>query len=296
MLKRTIYIGNPAYLKLKDLQLQIIDPENKEVKGSASIEDLGFLVLDHAQITLSHPIILALQQQNVAIISCDESHLPLGLMLPMSGHVEHSERLKHQINCSEPLRKQLWKQTVEAKIFQQKEVLRKRNLDHASLIKYMNEVKSGDSTNMEGIAAQYYWKQLFDDFTRERKGDAPNNFLNFGYSVLRSMVARALVSSGLHPTIGIFHRNKYNAYCLADDIMEPYRPYVDDLVVDWMKLPESTPILDRQAKAYLLQLATKDVYINGLQRPLMTAISITSSSLCKCFMGESRVIHYPIMR
>ena len=295
MLKRTIYIGNPAYLKLKDLQLQIIDPETKEVKGSVPVEDLGFLVLDHPQITLSHPVILLLQQQNVAIISCDESHLPLGLMLPISGHVEHSERLKHQINCSEPLRKQLWKQTVEAKIFQQKEVLRKFNIEHSSLLKYMNEVKSGDSTNMEGIAAQYYWKQLFDDFTRERKGDAPNNFLNFGYAILRSMVARALVCSGLHPTIGIFHRNKYNAYCLADDIMEPYRPYVDTLVIEWMQKSEASHVLDKQAKAYLLQLATKDVYINGLQRPLMTALSITTSSLCKCFIGESRIIHYPMM-
>lgn len=295
MLKRTIYIGNPVYLKLKDNQLQIIDPDTKEVKGSAPIEDLGFVVLDHPQITLSHPVILLLQQQNVAIISCDESHLPLGLMLPISGHVEHSERLKHQINCSEPLRKQLWKQTVEAKIFQQKEVLRKLNIEHESLLRYMNEVKSGDSTNMEGIAAQYYWKQLFDDFTRERKGDAPNNFLNFGYAVLRSMVARALVCSGLHPTIGIFHRNKYNAYCLADDIMEPYRPYVDQLVVEWMQKPEATHVLDKQAKAHLLQLATKDVYINGLQRPLMTALSITTSSLCKCFLGESRIIHYPMM-
>lgn len=295
MLKRTIYIGNPAYLKLKDNQLQIVDPESKELKGSVPIEDMGFLVLDHPQITLSHPVILLLQQHNVAIISCDESHLPLGLMLPISGHVEHSDRLKHQINCSEPLRKQLWKQTVEAKIFQQKEVLRKRNIEHESLLKYMNEVKSGDSTNMEGIAAQYYWKQLFDDFTRERKGDAPNNFLNFGYAVLRSMVARALVSSGLHPTIGIFHRNKYNAYCLADDVMEPYRPYVDTLVVEWMQQPQATHVLDKEAKAYLLQLATKDVYINGLQRPLMTALSITTSSLCKCFMGESRVIHYPMM-
>lgn len=296
MLKRTIYIGNPAYLKLKDNQLKIEDPLTKEVKGSVPVEDMGFLVLDHPQITLSHPVILALQQQNVAIISCDESHLPLGLMLPISGHVEHSERLKHQINCSEPLRKQLWKQTVEAKIYQQKEVLRKHNLEHEPLSKYMNEVKSGDSTNMEGIAAQYYWGQLFDDFTRERKGDAPNNFLNFGYAVLRSMVARALVSSGLHPTIGIFHRNKYNAYCLADDIMEPYRPYVDDLVVDWVTHPESTHVLDKSAKTHLLQLATKDVYINGLQRPLMTALSITTSSLCKCFMGESRVIHYPMMQ
>lgn len=295
MLRRTIYIGNPAYLKLKDNQLKIEDPTTKEIKGSVPIEDLGFLVLDHYQITLSHQLIVALQQNNVAIISCDESHLPLGLMLPMHGHVEHSERLKHQINCSEPLRKQLWKQTVEAKIYQQKEVLRKNGLPYDAMIGYMNDVKSGDATNMEGIAAQHYWKYLFDDFTRERKGDAPNNFLNFGYAILRSMVARALVSSGLHPTIGIFHKNKYNAYCLADDIMEPYRPYVDGLVVDWMKQTDSH-LLDKSAKAHLLQLATYDVYINGLQRPLITALSITTSSLCKCFMGENRVIHYPMIK
>ncbi len=295
MLKRTIYIGNPAYLKLKDNQLKIEDVATKEVKGSVPIEDLAFLVLDHYQITLSHQLIIALQQNNVAIISCDESHLPLGLMLPMNGHVEHSERLRYQINCSEPLRKQLWKQTVEAKIYQQKEVLKHYNLHYEPMTNYMNEVKSGDSTNMEGIAAQHYWKYLFDDFTRERKGDAPNNFLNFGYAILRSMVARALVGSGLHATIGIFHKNKYNAYCLADDIMEPYRPYVDLLVVDWLTKTNDT-LLDKAAKAHLLQLATYDVYINGVQRPLITALSITTSSLCKCFMGEQRIIHYPMLK
>ena len=295
MLKRTIYIGNPTYLKLKDNQLKIEDPATKEVKGSVPIEDLGFLLLDHYQITISHQLIVMLQQNNVAIISCGESHLPLGLMLPMNGHVEYSERLRYQINCSEPLRKQLWKQTVEAKIYQQKEVLRKNKLPFDSMTTYMNEVKSGDTTNMEGIAAQHYWKYLFDDFTRERKGDAPNNFLNFGYAILRSMVARALVSSGLNPTIGIFHKNKYNAYCLADDIMEPYRPYVDLLVVDWLAQTDSYT-LDKSAKAHLLQLATYDVYINGLQRPLITALSITTSSLCKCFMGENRVIHYPLIK
>lgn len=296
MLKRTIYIGNPSYLKVKDNQLYIEEPLLKEIKGVIPIEDIGFLILDHPQITLSNPLIVMMQQHNVAIISCDESHLPLGLMLPISGHVEHSERLKHQITISEPLRKQLWKQTVESKIFQQKELLRKLKLPHDTLSKYMNEVKSGDSTNMEGIAAQYYWSQLFDNFLRERKGEAPNNFLNFGYAILRSMVARALVCSGLHPTIGIFHRNKYNAYCLADDIMEPYRPYVDEMVWEWMANPIATHELDKNAKSHLLQLATRDVYINGLQRPLMTALSITTSSLCRCYMGVSRVIHYPIFR
>src|SRR5690606_25636330 len=188
MLKRTIYIGNASYLKFRDNRLTIEDPSTKETKGSSPIEDIGFVVVDHYQITFSRQLIIALQQNNVALISCDETHLRLGLMLPISGHVEHSERLKYQINCSEPLRKQLWKQTVEAKIYQQKEVLRKHHLFYEPMITYMNDVKSGDTTNMEGIAAQHYWKHLFDDFTRERKGDAPNNFLNFGYAILRSMV------------------------------------------------------------------------------------------------------------
>lgn len=295
MLKRTIYIGNPSYLKLKDHQLKIEDIQSKETKGSVPIEDLGFLVLDHYQITISHQLILALQQNNVAIISCDESHLPFGLMLPMNGHVAHSERLKHQINISEPLRKQLWKQTVEAKIFQQKALLTKYGYTEKPMQNYLNNVKPGDITNMEGIAAQYYWRQLFDNFTRERDGDAPNNFLNFGYAILRSMVARALVSSGLNPTIGIFHRNKYNPYCLADDIMEPYRPYVDELVLEWINKPFRPTEMDKQAKAHLLQIATKDVKIDGLTRPLLVALSHTTSSLYKCMIGEQRVIRFPEM-
>ena len=289
MLKRTIYIGNPSYLKLKDNQLKIEDGITKELKGSVAVEDLGFLVLDHYQITLSHQLIIALQQHNVAIISCDESHLPLGLMLPMSGHVEHSERLKHQINLSEPLKKQLWKQTVEAKIYQQKSLLSKFGYVSEPMRTYMTNVKSGDTSNMEGIAAQHYWKQLFENFTRERDGDAPNNYLNFGYSILRSMVARALVSSGLNPTIGIFHRNKYNAYCLADDIMEPYRPYVDELVLEWLSKPFRPTELSKEAKTHLLKI----VKIDGLTRPLLVAVSSTTSSLYKCMTGEQRTIRYP---
>lgn len=295
MLKRTLYIGNPAYLKLKDNQLQVTDPETKELKGSATVEDLGFLVLDHYQITISHQLIVFLQGNNVAIISCDAHHLPHGLMLPMSGHVEHSERLKHQLKVSEPLRKQLWKQTVEAKISQQMLLLKKLKKHYEPMVDYLNNVKSGDSTNMEGIAAQHYWKYLFDDFSREREGEAPNNFLNFGYAILRSVVARALVSSGLNPTLGIFHRNKYNAYCLADDIMEPYRPYVDELVYKLMLLPTRPQELSREVKAELLKIMICDVMIMGKIRPLMVSVSSTTSSLYKCFTGEERVLKYPLM-
>lgn len=295
MIKRTLYIGNPAYLKLKDNQLQVIDPETREVKGSAPIEDLAFLVLDNYQITLSHQLIVALQGNNVAIISCDAQHLPFGLMLPMSGHVEHSERLKVQINVSEPLRKQLWKQTVEAKISQQMLLLKKLGKEYEPMTEYLNAVKTGDSTNMEGIAAQYYWKRMYENFSREREGEAPNNFLNYGYSIIRSIVARALVSSGLHPTIGLFHRNKYNPYCLADDIMEPYRPYVDELVYGLMNLPTRPTELTTPIKAELLKLASCDVMMMQKRRPLMVAVSSTTSSLYKCYTGEQRVIRYPLL-
>lgn len=295
MLKRTLYIGNPAYLKLKDNQLQVIDPETREVRGSAPVEDLAFLVLDNYQITLSHQLIVALQGNNVAIISCDAQHLPFGLMLPMNGHVEHSERLKVQMNVSEPLRKQLWKQTVEAKISQQMLLLKKLGKEYEQMTEYLNAVKSGDSTNMEGIAAQYYWKRMYENFSREREGEAPNNFLNYGYSIIRSIVARALVSSGLHPTIGLFHRNKYNPYCLADDIMEPYRPYVDELVYGLMNLPTRPTELTTPIKAELLKLASCDVMMMQKLRPLMVAVSSTTSSLYKCYTGEQRVIRYPLL-
>lgn len=295
MLKRTIYIGNPAYLKLKDNQLKIIDPETKSEKGSVPVEDMAILMLDNYQITISHQLIIALQGRSVAVISCDAHHLPFALMLPMAGHVEHSERLKNQINISEPLRKQLWKQTVEAKISQQMLLLKKLGRPHEQLTVYMNEVKSGDATNMEGIAAQYYWKHLFEDFSREREGKSPNNFLNFGYAVLRSIVARALVSSGLNPALGIFHRNKYNAYCLADDIMEPYRPYVDWMVLKYLDNNPDTPELTKDAKAYLLQIATHDTMIMQKLRPLMVAVSSTTSSFYKCLIGDLRMIRYPLL-
>lgn len=296
MLKRTIYIGNPAYLKFKDNQMLIIDPETKEIKGTVTIEDLGFLVLDNYQITISHQLMVALQGSNVAVISCDAQHLPFGLMLPMNGHVEHSERLKVQMNVSEPLRKQLWKQTVEAKISQQLLLLKKLGKEHEPMTGYLNSVRSGDSTNMEGIAAQFYWKQMYEDFSREREGDAPNNFLNYGYAIVRSVVARALVSSGLNTTIGVFHRNKYNPYCLADDIMEPYRPYVDELVYHLYHLPSRPTELTREIKGELLKVMSCDVVMMQKLRPLMVAVSTTTSSLYKCYTGELRVIRYPTMK
>lgn len=294
MLFRSIYIGNPAYLKLKDNQLKILCPETKSEKGSVPVEDLGLLMLDHWQITVSHQLIQRLMGNNVVVISCDAFHLPHGIMLPMFGHTEHSQRVKDQLEASEPLKKQLWKQTVECKIENQIEVLRRLSNYFEPMLDYQKNVKSGDITNMEGIAAQHYWKYLISlDFLRQRFGDSPNQFFNFGYSVLRSIVARAIVETGLLPVLGIFHKNKYNAYCLADDVMEPYRPFVDFMVMEWLKVYPDSEDLTKEFKAHMLQIATKDVRIDGVTRPLMVAVKTTASSLYKCYTGEKRLISYP---
>ena len=294
MITRSIYIGNPAYLKLKDEQLYIMDPETGQMKGKIPLEDLGLLMLDHWQITVSHQLIQKMMGNNVVVISCDAHHLPHGIMLPLHGHTEFSERIKDQMEASEPLKKQLWKQTIECKIENQKEVLRRLGNYYEPMMDYRNNVKSGDLTNMEGIAAQHYWKYLISlDFLRQRFGDSPNQFFNFGYSVLRSIVARAIVETGLLPVLGIFHKNKYNPYCLADDMMEPYRPFVDWLVMDWLTRNPETEDLTKEFKAHILQIATKDVKIDGKTRPLMVAVKTTVSSLYKCYTGEKRQISYP---
>lgn len=296
MITRSIYIGNPAYLKLKDEQMYIMEPASDMMKGKVAVEDLGLLMLDHFQITLSHQLIQKLMKNNVVVISCDEFHLPHGMMLPIYGHTEHSDRVKDQLEASEPLKKQLWKQTVEAKIENQKKVLMHLDCFYEPMDEYRKNVKSGDITNMEGIAAQHYWKYLISpDFLRGRYGDSPNQFFNFGYSVLRSIVARAIVETGLLPVLGIFHKNKYNPYCLADDVMEPYRPFVDYLVIQWLKLNPETEELNKECKAHLLNIASMDVLIDGKKRPLMVAVKMTASSLYKCYTGEKRLISYPEM-
>ncbi len=296
MLFRSIYIGNPSYLKLKDNQMKILCPETKTEKGSVAVEDLGLLMLDHFQITISHQLIQKMMGNNVVVISCDAFHLPHGIMLPLYGHSEHSQRIKDQLEVSEPLKKQLWKQTVECKIENQIQVLKKLGNYYEPMLDYQKNVKSGDITNMEGIAAQHYWKYLISlDFLRQRFGDSPNPFFNFGYSVLRSIVARSLVETGLLPVLGIFHKNKYNPYCLADDMMEPYRPFVDLLVMNWLEKNPNSEELTKEFKAHMLQIATKDVKIEGVIRPLIVAMKTTASSLYKCYTGEKRLISYPEM-
>ena len=241
----------------------------------------------------------ALLENNCAFITCDSKSLPVGLMLPLCGNTTQSERFRHQIEASLPLKKQLWQQTVQAKISNQASVLENcTDAETACMNVWAKDVKSGDSENIEGRAAAYYWKKLFgyiEDFNRDREGVPPNNLLNYGYAILRAVVARALVSSGMLPTLGIHHHNRYNAYCLADDIMEPYRPFVDEMVFNLIKkkgLPEEG--LTKEWKAELLQIPVLDVVISGKRSPLMIAVAQTTASLYKCYSGEIRKIVYPV--
>lgn len=295
MIKRTLYFGNAAYLSLKDNQLVVKKP-NEEVR-TAAIEDIGFIILDSPQITITNALIGALLENNCAILNCGKTHLPEGLLLPLAGNTLQSERFNAQIEASLPLKKQLWQQTVQQKISNQAAVLQQvRSMEAKNMLAWANAVRSGDVDNREAVAAAYYWKELFPDiadFVRDRNGVPPNNLLNYAYAILRGIVARALVASGLLPTFGIHHHNRYNAYCLADDIMEPYRPIADKLIIEIIKEKGFPKELTTEIKASILQLPTTDVLIDGNRSPLMNAVSTTTASLYKCFAGESRKIVYP---
>ena len=347
MIKRTLYFGNPAYLSLRNAQLVVHLPEvqkndelpdsfKREAQTTIPVEDIGVILLDNKQITITHGAIEALLANNAALITCDSNRMPVGLLMPLSGNTVQSERFQAQIDASVPLRKQLWQQTVQAKITNQAYVLNTtRGETVKNMLAWASDVKSGDSDNYEARAAAYYWANLFPEipsFRRGREGEPPNNLLNYGYAILRAVVARSLVGSGLLPTLGIHHHNRYNAYCLADDIMEPYRPFVDKLVVEitdqQLLATKSANIkhdyeaeineflnvaeysgqqpanseteriakqleLTKELKAKLLSIPTLEVLINGQRSPLMVAVGQTTASLAKCYLGEIRKIAYP---
>ena len=309
MIKKTLLFSNPAVLTLKNKQMEVRLPDSQLPKTkykifadnyhSIPIEDIGVVVLENKQITITNALLEALINNNSAVITCDSTCMPVGLILPLSGNTIQTERFRDQIDSSLPLRKQLWQQTIQGKIYNQAMVLSKySSCETGNMFSWSNNIKSGDSDNIEARAAVYYWRNVFDTiptFTRGREGEPPNNLLNYGYAILRAVIARSLVSSGLLPTLGIHHHNRYNAYCLADDIMEPYRPFVDVLVINIIKNNSSFHELTTSIKKELLKIPTIDVHINGQRSPLMIAASTTTASLAKCFAGELRKIVYPVM-
>ncbi|WP_452221127.1 type II CRISPR-associated endonuclease Cas1 [Lacinutrix salivirga] len=289
-MKKTILVERKSKLKLKLSQLHI---ENEVRQASIPIEDIGYLVLDHAEIYISIPVINCLIQNNVAIIFCNNKHLPNGMLLNLNSHHIQQQLFKNQIEASVPFKKKIWQQTVIEKIKNQG-ILLKTITGKENTFNYLaSKVKSGDTTNMEGVAANFYWKSFFSsDFKRERFGNYPNNFLNYGYAILRAATARALSGSGLLNTLGIHHKNKYNAFALADDIMEPFRPIVDEAVYGLMENNDAQE-LTTETKSILLQILTKTVYFKSEKTILMLGLQKTASSLQQCYSGKRKKIKYP---
>ena len=295
MIKKTILVENKSAITTKNQQL-VLKSEIRE--STIPIEDIGFLVLDHPEIYLSIPAMNLIVENNTAIIICGSNHLPNGMFLNLNSHHIQQEIFKNQIEASVPLKKQLWQQTIVEKIRNQGELLAKITENKNTIDFLASKVLSGDTSNMEGVAAQQYWRNFplpnheIDGIKRERYGDYPNNFLNYGYAILRAATARALSGSGLLNTLGIHHKNKYNAFALADDIMEPFRPIVDEKVFDIMKRYQEQE-LNTAIKAELLQILTQTVYFKEEKSPLMVGLQKTASSLQQCFTGNRKKIKYP---
>ena len=300
MIKRTLCIETPCHIKCSNNQLVVsyshIAGLEDRAEKTVPIEDIGMLILEHQQITLTHYLIDKLLANNVALVTCNETHHPSGLMLPLEGNTLQSERFRAQIEATEPLKKQLWQQTVKAKITNQSAVLNHWKINNKLLNNLAKTVKSGDPDNHEAVAAAHYWQNLFPPawgFFRKREGPPPNNLLNYGYAIVRAGMARAIVGAGLLPTLGIFHRNRYNAYCLADDMMEPYRPFVDRIVRSIIDKTSNLDVLSPEVKLQLLKIPTVDVQLDNDSSPLMVAMQRTAASLAKCYMGETRKILFP---
>ena len=300
MIKRTICIESPCLLKFGNGQLVVSYSHIKGMEDrpdkTVPVEDIGMLVLEHQQISITHYLLDKLVSNNVAVITCNDTHHPSGLLMPLEANTIQSERFKAQIEASEPLKKQLWQQTVKAKISNQCLLLQKYSGKYQLLKNLADTVKSGDADNNEAVAAAHYWQNLFPpawNFYRKRDGQPPNNLLNYGYAIVRAGMARAIAGAGLLPTLGIFHRNRYNAYCLADDMMEPYRPFVDMLVRGIIDKTSAVKELTQEIKVELLKIPTLDVNLNDEKSPLMIAMQRTAASLAKCYSGEQRKLLLP---
>ena len=295
MLKRTLVFSNPITLSLRNCQLVLAYKDDPNNKQTIPIEDIGVIIIDHQQVSITIPLMNALVEGNVQVVVCNDHGMPSAMLQSFEGNNLQGEILRNQIGVGEVLKKQIWKQIVEAKIKNQSALLNKVGRNGRILKPYYQNVKSGDTDNREGIAARIYFSELFGElFVRDRSLSGINLLLNYGYTILRAATARSLVSSGLLPAIGIFHHNRSNAFPLADDIMEPYRPYVDEIVYDLAM--QGRLELTKNNKADLIKVLYADTQFVKVTRPLSVGLSLTSASLAKCFAKEQVKLSLPLMQ
>jgi len=295
MIKRTLVFSSPSVLSLKNAQLVIAMKEHPDEKRTVPIEDIGVVMIENPMVSVTIPLLNALSDDNVAVVICDHRGMPNAMLQNLETNNCQGEVLRTQLAVGEVMRKQLWKQLVEAKIHNQARLLTKLGYNGDVLKPYYSNVKSGDADNREGIAARIYWSELFGSgFVRDRNLPGANTLLNYGYSVLRAAVARALMSSGLLPALGLFHHNRSNAFPLADDMMEPFRPFVDEVVYDLVL--HGREGLTQETKGALLQVLCSDTCYAKTTRPLSIGLSMTMASLVKCYAKEQTLLSLPVLR
>jgi len=291
MIKRTVEISTPGtHVGMREKQM-VLYRDGQEI-GCVPCEDVGILISDEHQMTFTQAALVSAVENGAAVIFCSRDHHPSGLLLPFAGNQLLTERLQLQIEMKKPLVKRLWRQIVQVKLRRQADRLPKDNRFRARIHQLSKDVKLDDEENCEAQAAKLYWPALFGPaFIRHREGPAPNNLLNYGYMTIRAAMARAICGAGLHPAIGLHHHNRSNPFCLADDLMEPFRPFVDARVIElWSG---GSVELRKEEKKSLLGVLTDDVVIAGKRGPLMVALSKTVSSLVECLAGNRENLDLP---
>lgn len=295
MLKKTVEFATPGTrLSVALKQLVIERPDHP--KATLPIEDLGVVIVDDARASYTQAVFIELLEAGATVLVTGRNHLPVGMMLPLDAHHVQTERHRAQVEAGAPLKKRVWQTLVSAKIALQGEVLFQFTGADGGLGPMSKRVKSGDPDNLEAQAAQRYWPLLFGkEFRRDRDADNENALLNYGYAVVRAAAARAVVASGLIPSLGVFHRNRSNPFCLADDLFEPYRPYVDwrvKLLVQ-ERSGEALSLDNRETRAALLSIFNETIVVGGRRMPLLVGVQISAASLARALTGGDRALALP---
>ena len=292
MIKQTLMFTNPASLSLKYNQM-VIQLKDSEQTVTRPIEDIGIVIIDNQMVQMTVPLINALADNNVAVVFCGSNSMPNSMLMPLESNNTQQETIRYQIEASQPTNKRIWKELITSKIRNQAECLNRCGFDGSVLKPYYSNVLSGDKDNREGAAARIYWQKMYGkSFIRDRYGESPNHLLNYGYTILRAAVARALMGSGLLPAFGLFHRNRYNAFPLADDVMEPYRPFVDEAVFELFSTDPDIQ-LTKDVKQRLVSVLTCDVEMAGQTKPLQIALSSTTASIAKILKDNKGTVTCP---
>lgn len=293
MIKRIIEVSSePVRLKVKHEQL-IISREG--VEDQLPCEDVGVLVLDRKDCVYTHSVMSKLLEYGAVIVLCGEDHIPAGILLSNYKHSAFTARQKLQFSLSEPIKKKLWKQIVKEKIKRQAQNIPESQKEHGILLALIDEVKSGDPSNIEGQAARFYWQAIFGkDFRRIRAGMWPNKILDYGYMILRAAVARAVVSAGLNPALGLNHCNGSNAFCLADDLVEPFRPKVDKMVMEFSD--RGVKEIDTYVKREVLSLLFSTVEFDNQKGPFLVQLHSLVANLWNCFTRDAKKLNFPVWR